>query len=75
MISFCRIGLDGAYGVEVAREIVALLARVRIPLGTPIRYFPGTSLTLYTGHMVYTFWYIPSSKGGRYALDGDQCHG
>ncbi len=40
----------------------------------PVRYIPGTSLTLYSGHMVYTLAYLPQ-QGVPYAVEGDQCHG
>jgi len=38
-------------------------------------YIPSTSLTQYSGHMVYTSWYTPSWKGGEYAMEGGKCYG
>ena len=49
---------------------------VRIPLSPPFWYIPGTSLTLHSGHIVYTFEaYISSQKEKRYALEGNLCDG
>jgi hypothetical protein len=38
-----------------------------------LRYIPGTSFTLHSGHMVYTFGAYPyPHEEGSYALEGDQ---
>lgn len=34
-----------------------------------------TSLTVYSGHIVYTLRHIHFWKEERYALEGDVCHG
>ncbi len=64
-------GLMRAIGVRVD---VMSVSGVRIPPSPPVRYIPGTSLTLYSGHMVYTLAYLPQ-QGVPYAVEGDQCHG
>ncbi len=46
-----------------------------VPLSPPRGYIPDTSLTLCSGHMVYTFWHVELFTGGRYALEGDLCYG
>ena len=47
-----------------------------LPPAARLGYIPGTSLTVHSGHIVYTFEaYISSQKEEKYALEGDVCVG
>lgn len=46
-----------------------------IPSSPLIRYIPGTSFTLHSGHIDYTFGAYRFPLEVVYALEGEQCHG
>ena len=68
-----RGGMADTIGLE---PIAGNRVGVRVPPAAPNGYIPGTSLTLHSGHIVYTFEaYISSQKEKRYALEGNLCDG
>ena len=53
--------------------------RPAVPVPDPpaVRYIPGTSLTVHSGHMVYTIGVVvfPALQEVPHALEREQCHG
>ena len=57
-----------------ALRLGCVRSQVQILPGALFWFIPGTWFTDDSWHIVYTFRHI-APKGGRYAVEGDMCHG